>query len=407
MILNIIILILVIIIFLIIIKNKFFDGFSNASGYGFRLLLNQNKSIFTSLVPISKSTDIKLLSFINQLKYSIIKPPNTLKYTGTEQGLISRTPKKYNNIILVPGLSDCILKQNNNIVWTENYKNIKKNIYTSKSTNKDGHFHSIRNILKSMNYFEGDKMNTLNYNFIDLNLEEIVDEFKNLLKENTVIIAYDFGCVIINLCIQYLTEKEKKLINKLLFICPTIGGVPLSLKEYFSGNGILSSEQVSKIDSCLLSFPNEKFHTNPVIIYNNISYKPDSIPTLIKNNLYKNFNMNDLLKLQENSFINPEIDTTIIGCSGYNTPTCYNYKNNLKELPERYLPKHSNKNSSMIPFKTIEGLQTDGDSVVSLKSIKHLHSLWNKNCNLEIINSHDHYTILKSYELGLMISKLV
>ena len=406
MILNIIILTLVIIIIFILINNK--DFFSTASGYGFSSSKKTSKSIYVSLVPIEKSLDLKLLSLVNKLKYSIIKPPNHLDYTGTEKGLIGRTPEIYSNIILIPGLSDCTLKQNNSIVWPHNCNQLKKNVYTAVDRNKNTHFGSVITLLKALKYTEGDKLNTLNYNFIQINLKNIVENLKSLLKKNTVIIAYDFGAVIANLAIQHLDVSEKKLINKLLFVCPTIGGVPLSLKEFFSGNTILRPENTQQFDSTMLSFPNEKFFENPVMIYKSTSYNAKSIPKMINNNYKSEFDSNIYLELQERSFINPEIETIIVGCTGLNTPTCYDYKNNLDDLPERHLPKnYSNNNSSSIPQETYIGLQTNGDSVVPLQSIEKLHSLWKNNSTLEIIREKNHYTILKSYELGLIIISLV
>ena len=78
------------------------------------------------------------------------------------------------------------------------------------------------------------------------------------MKDVTVIIAYDFGAVVANICINNIPNNDqgnkiRSKISKLLLICPTIGGVPMTLRDYFSGNGILDPNIIQDFHSVLLS----------------------------------------------------------------------------------------------------------------------------------------------------------
>lgn len=353
-----------------------------------------NKSIFIPLVPRYTNFDFNLFELINKTKFGINRFKNVFEIKNPT----------LNNIIIIPGLGDCILKQNNKIVWPINYENLNKNNYTSVHKNNNSHLNTIYTLLESLNYVEGRKLNTLLYNFIKLDISKVIETLKKLIEENTIIIAYDFGAVVANLCIQLLTKDEKKKIKKLMFICPTIGGVPLSLREYFSGNDRLNNNITKLIDTTLLSFPNKNIYDKPVMIYKSVSYDSDQIFKLIQNNLNEEFNFTNYLEIQNDSLKNPEIETLIVGGSGKNTPACYNYRNNLQDLPEKYSPNNYS-NSTSENNKLLEGLQSNGDSVIALSSLKKLRLLWN--CNLEIINDKNHYTILKSDELSLIILKYI
>ena len=61
---------------------------------------------------------------MSQIKFSFVKPPSNYDITGTREGIISRTGNKSKNIILFPGQSDYILRQNNREVWPNNIQNI-------------------------------------------------------------------------------------------------------------------------------------------------------------------------------------------------------------------------------------------------------------------------------------------
>ena len=367
----------IIIIFLIYLNlNKDTETFTTNN-------IEVTKSIYTPLVKISKSQDFNTFGLINKIRFGILKP-NHESITYGENGLIFKSPKQYNNIIIIPGLGDCILKQDNNIVWPINCKNINKYNYTSVHLNNNSHMSTIIKLLRTLNYNE-DKLNTLVYDFINFDISKIILTFKELLKNNTTIIAYDFGAVVANLCIQKLSNKEKNKINNLLLISPTIGGVPLAIKEYLNGNEIINNNSTQNIDTTLLSFPNKEMYSDPVILQNSIKYTSDNISKLIKTNLNEDFDNKEYIKLQEESLKNPEVDTVIIGSSGFNTSVCYNYKDNLRELPEN--------------------LETDGDLIISIDNIKKLQKKWSSNCKLELIKNKNHYSILKSNELCYIILK--
>ena len=164
-----------------------------------------------------------------------------MKLPKTDKGIIPTTPEGYSNIILFSGLSDFILKQNNKEVWPRQYTSINNNNGVAVYNNNNGHFNTIVTLLQSLNYKESDKLNTILYDFRKLDLMQIHKQFKALLKNNTVIIAYDFGCTIANLCLQALKNTEElQKVSKFLLICPTIGGIPMTLRDYFSGNGSIS-----------------------------------------------------------------------------------------------------------------------------------------------------------------------
>ena len=369
------ILVIIIIFLLYLNLNKTNETFTNN--------IEITKSIYTPLVRISKSQDFNTFGLINKIRFGIFKPNHESVSYG-ENGLIFKSPKQYNNIIIIPGLGDSILKQDNNIVWPINCKNINKYNYTSVHLNNHSHMSTIIKLLRVLNYNE-DRLNTLVYDFINFDISKILLTFKELLKNNTTIIAYDFGAVVANLCIQQLSKEEKSKINNLLLICPTIGGVPLAIKEYLNGDEIIDKNSTQNIDTTLLSFPNKEMYTDPVVLYNSVKYNSDNIYKLIKTNLNEDFNNEEFIKLQEESLKNPEVDTVIIGSDGFNTSVCYNYKNNLRELPE--------------------SLETNGDLIVPLDNIKSLQKKWSSNCKLELIKDKNHYSILKCNELCYIILK--
>jgi len=408
------ILILCFVVLLIIAVNYYFI-FSNSStdnfisGYGFDNY-SKVKTIFTPLNEVSKSTDFKLFSLVSQLKYSINKPKPDLVKTGTEKGIISKTSGEYANIILFPGLSDCIIRQNSAEVWPKNINKMEKDgmdndisIYN----NNKGHFNTITTLLESLNYKEGSKLHTIVFDFRDFDINNIVNEFKSKLTNNTVIIGYDFGCTIANLCIQTLTQQDKNMISKFLLICPTIGGIPLAIRDYMSGNGIINPRSIYDNSSVLMSLPNENIYDKPIVIYNSVSYKSKDIPHLLKELKIPDDKYRQLKQLQNVSLKNPGVKCIIVTNSEFSTPTCYNYKNNLRNKPETYLPDNNTLSPSNIPEVRLEGLQTKGDSVVPIESIIKLKHMWGDNCIVELIKDKDHFTILKSYELGLIITSIV
>jgi len=377
MIKNCINLILITIIIILLYLNFNTEKFDN--------IKDETKSIYTPLVKITKSQDFNTFGLINKIRFGIFKP-NYESISYGENGLIFKSPKNYNNIIIIPGLGDCILKQDNNIVWPINCKNINKNNYTSVHLNNNSHMSTIIKLLRVLNYND-DKLKTLVYDFINFDISKILLTFKELLKNNTTIIAYDFGAVVANLCIQQLSKEEKTNINKLLLICPTIGGISLSIKEYLNGNSSMNNNITSNIDTTLLSFPNKEMNYYPVILYNSVKYYSNNISELFQKELNDEFNNEEVIRLQKESLKNPEIDTIIIGSDGFNTPVCYNYKNNLRQNPLC--------------------LEDNGDSIVPIENIKKLHNKWSYNCKLEIIKNKNHYSILKSYELCVLILKYI
>ena len=407
-----------------LLKNLLFkDSFGdfNASGYG----LNQQFGKLNSIVPLnipSKSTDFKLLSLLSQIKFSYVKPPSTFDITKTAKGIL-QYPKKgkgsYKNVILFPGNADYKLMQKGNEVWPKNINKLDNSSEAIVFENNEGHMNPIVTLLENLDYKEGYNMNTVRYDFRKIDLDKIIQQMKTYLKNknennNSIIIAYDFGAVIANICINYLRELDKKdgtnfyeMISKFIMICPTIGGIPMTLRDYFSGNGVIPSKLIEKYYSILLSMPNKKFYEKPVAILDSVSYSADSqnISELlnIKNkpvDLYKN-----LLKLQHFSFENPGVDCIIVANGQFSTPVCYNFKNDLSTNPERYYSVNNNQFPGLDIQNngTYEGLQAQGDKVVPLSSIEKLMGMWSNNTTVEMIRDKDHFTILKSYELALII----
>ena len=260
----------------------------------------------------------------------------------------------------------------------------------------------IFELLNSLNYVEGTNLNTIVYNFINFNIENIVNQLKSFIKNNTIIIAYDFGCILCNICIHYLNKYEKSKILKLLYICPTIGGIPLSIKDY------LENSNNQEFKSLLLSFPQHDFYDNPVIIYNSIGYKPNNIGYLLNNvNKTCKNNLESLKDLNKLSIKNPEIKCIIIANNEFNTPTSYNYKNDLLSSPEKYLSENNNFAATTIPNPILTGLQSMGDQVVPFSNILKLKNDWGENVSIEIIKNKNHFSILKSYELGLILVSII
>ena len=402
-------LILVLIVFpllKLLTSENFFDG----SGYGF----NKKFGKINSLIPlnnISKSTDFKLLSLISQIKFSFIKSPSSYIKTYTKKGIISTNYNNNKNIILFPGQSDYILRQNNTEVWPKNIKYINNYKPATVYENNNGHFNTINTLLEYLNYKNGERLNTITYDFRNINFQDVFNKFMQFLKNDTVIIAYDFGAIVANICINNIPKNEegnriRNKISKLLLICPTIGGIPMTLRDYFSGNGILNPDMIQNYHSVLLSMPSNKFFNMPVAIFNSLSYNANNINVLMDQ---ENKPSELFLKLskqyEELSMNNPNVDTIIIASDQFSTPVCYNFKNNLRDNPETYDPKNNNQ----FPLTDIEhngnfeGLQAYGDRVVPISNIIKLKELWGNNCKIELIKDKDHFTILKSYELALII----
>ena len=390
------------------------ENFFNGYGYG----LNGRFGKINTLVPLnntSKSTDFKLFSLISQIKFSFIKPPSSYNITDTREGIISRTNNRFKNIILFPGQSDYILRQNNTEVWPRNIKNINNSKSSVVYENNNGHFNTITTLLQNLNYKNGDRLNTITYDFRNINFDNVLDKFLQFLKDDTVIIAYDFGAVVANICINKIpnTEEGSKMrskISKLLLICPTIGGVPMTLRDYFSGNGILDPNIIQDYHSVLLSMPNKKLYDLPVTIFNSLSYNADNINVLMdQENKSSELFLNLRKQFQELSLQNPNVQTIIIASDQFSTPISYNFRNNLRENPETYKPQNNNQ----FPLTDIqnngnfEGLQAHGDRIVPISSINKLKELWGDNCNIELIKDKDHFTILKSYELALIILSIL
>ena len=401
---------IIVLVYFLFLKPLVFDNFSNMSGYG----LNNKFGKINTLIPlnnISKSTDFKLFSLMTQIKFSFLKPPSNYEITGTKKGIVYKTGKNMNNIILFSGQSDFILKQNNIEVWPENFKNINNNKSVVVYNNNNGHFNTITTLFENLNYKYNDKINTILYDFRNINFDNVYDKFIEHLKDNTVIIAYDFGAVIANICINTIpnTEEGKQLknkISKLLLICPTIGGIPMTLRDYFSGNGLIQTNIIERYHSILLSMPNEKLYDKPVAILNNLSYKSSNINILMNYENKPTQLFTELrTKYQNLSMNNPNVNTIIIANDQVSTPVCYNFRNNLKQAPERY----NSINNNQFPVTdiqnngTFEGLQATGDGVVPISVIHKLKNMWGNNCKIELVKNKDHFTILKSYELELII----
>lgn len=379
----IVIILLGIFVFLPLLNN--IEGF-NGSGYGFRKSFGE----INSIIPynkISKSTDFKLFSLISQLKYQTLKLPSSYNITGTSQGILTKTPGIYSNIILFPGLGDYVIKKTNE----------KDDDFIIENNNK-GHFNTIINILESINYKESDKLNTITYDFRNIDIQKIFNQFLSFINSNNnnLIIAYDFGCVIANICLNLYNNLKNNSINEIIqrciFICPTIGGTALTLKDY------LKYKEIQKYDSILMNFPQKDFNNRPVIIYDSISYNVNNLQDLLNLDKEKLRKLNDLNNL---SYKNAYVNYIIVYNDEYSTPICYNYGNNLKGNPERYYIDNNNFKPSS--ENTVEGIQVKGDKVVPFQSIIKIKELWNKYCQLELIRDKDHFTILKSYELALII----
>ena len=152
---------------------------------------------------------------------------------------------------------------------------------------------------------------------------------------------------------------------------------------YTSSNDIINNNSTQNIDTTLLSFPNKQIYNNPVIIYNKIKYSSNNLSNLIKTNLNEDFDNSECLKIQEESLKNPKVNTIIIGSTGYNTPLCYDYMNNLRDTPKKY--SISNYINTPNNNNLIEGLQVNGDLVVPTDNLYKLQSLWGDNCKLEIL----------------------
>lgn len=381
----------------------------NGSGYG----LNNKFGTVNTIVPlnnVSKSTDFKLFSLMSQVKFSFIKPPSLNKITRTSAGIISKSNNNMKNIILFPGQGDYILTQNNSQVWPINIQNIDNNESATVYANNKGHFNTVTTLLENLNYKEGDKLNTITYDFRNINFQEIIKQFKQFINGDTVIIAYDFGAVIANICINILQKMKDNInhskISKLLLICPTIGGVPMTLRDYFSGNNVVNPSIIQNYHSVLLSMPNKQLYDDlPIAIYNSISYNAKDIHVLMDYENKPSKLFKELQYYQHLSIENSHINTIIITNDQYNTPVSYNFRNNLKQSPEKY----NGVNNNQIPLTDIhnngkvEGLQANGDGVVPISVINKLYEKWGANCKIELIKDKDHFTILKSYELALII----
>lgn len=382
------------------------DDFTNASGYG----LNNKFGEKTCIIPLNivpKATDFKLFSLVSQLKYSFIKPPSVKYITGTDDGIIEKPNNINKNVILFSGCCDLKLKQDSMEVWPNNISHLSNKKPANVYNNNSGHFNTITTLLETIGYKDKENMNTILYDFREFDLNKILEQFKRYLKPNTVIIAYDFGAVIANLCILALENKE--YISKFILISPTLGGTPITIRDYFSGNGIISPNMIENYYSILMSLPNENMlYDKPVVIYNSLSYNANSISELLKEENKPVDLFKELMMLQNLSLKNSGVPCIFVTNNEQQTPICYNYKNNLKGKPEMYKPLNNNK----LPTTDIhnngmyEGLQSLGDGIVPFENIQKIIQEWNKsqnNCYLEIIKDKDHFTILKSYELALVI----
>jgi hypothetical protein len=378
------------------------------SGFGLSNILPTNINLNTeisTLIPlnlITPSTDFKLLSLINQLKYQIVQPLSTLNITRTEKGILSKGINIYSNVILFPGNADYKLKQNNNVVWPPTVHNMNNmdDTYTEVNNNS-GHFNSITTLLETLHYKSGENLHTILYDFRKFNIETILKQFENFIKNNTVIIAYDFGCVIANICINMLNVEMKSKLKKLLYICPTIGGIPLSVKDY------LNTKEYRKFQSLLMSLPQQQFFEYPIIMYNSIGYKAQYIPYL-----FKQFDSNidtqvesyqNLLNL---SIKDPQVSCVILTNNQYDTSVSFDYNNNLLKPPQNYLPENNNFGYSTVNNNVLVGLQSKGDQVVPFSNIVKLKQTW-KDCDIKLVKNKNHFSILKSYELGLLITTLI
>lgn len=390
----------------------FKDAFHNISGYGFSSNIYQKSSIIPHNT-ITKSTDFKLMSLRNQLKYSVIRP-SSFYNTHTSNGIIPVTNKDLPNIMVFPGSCDMILKQNNREVWPNNMKDLKPDALTNIEVNTAGHMRPVYDLLSVLGYSKLDRVHTVTYDFRNFDIDNIIDNLIEYYKGNdkkTIIIAYDFGCVIANLYVHSLKKQNHVLYNKisnLLYICPTFGGTAIALKDYFDN---VKNPNISQSNSLLMNFPMEGFYKKPVIIFRDIGYMPKNIPKLMAHVENTSPNYTKLMNLQKISLEDPGIKTIIVANKQFNTPSTYDYKNNLLGKPVSYLRETNNLSPSFQtpsnPEGTIKGLQVEGDSIVPINNIYKICENWKNTCNLELVRDKDHFTILESYELGLLISSLI
>ena len=469
MVLNILIIILVLLVIgLLIFKEKFKSFFTslgenfNGSGYGFRKSFSEN-TMFVPLNDITKSTDFNLLSLINQLKSQTMKDNSNYTITKTEQGIIGKTSDEYPNIIIFPGMADTRILNNNTELWPngnssklnelfiKNVESSKDNKYYELAVSQDGHLSDMYSLLKNLGYKHIDnltlqlrenqykyddrtnevKVNTLNYDFVNLDINMIQKQFNSLLEnysknknKKTIIIGYDTGCILANICLLNIKKNNEKLhniIDKFLMISPNFGGSVLSIKDILNA---YKADNIFKLmsDGLLLNLPQEKFYNKPVFILNSIGYKSNDISEL--------FRLMKLPKELGESIINKskimnELHSSSLEDSGVNThilfseeveiyknqtPVCYNYKNNLLGNPERYYLPNNNKTASYETVSneegTIEGLTENGDNIIPTTSINILSTIF-KNAKINKIKNKNHFTILKSYELALNISSLI
>ena len=386
-----------------------YDSFTNASGYG----LSNKFGKINSLVPvnlINKSTDFKLFSLLTQLKFNFVKPPSEYTITGTDEGIISNLkPNKSKNIILFPGLTDIILKQNNSEVWPRNFNKIDNSKSASAFNNNEGHFNTIITVLTSLGYKNGVNLHTMVGDFRKIDMDSLYKLFLTFIQNNTVIIAYDYGCVLANICIQKLMSDNSEninLIEKYILIAPTLGGTVMTLRDYLSGNGIVPTSLIQDYHSIIMSLPCPEIYENyPIAIYNSIKYNASNLKSLLKEankdtDLYENIHQLQLLSLQR---IN--INSIIVTSNQFSTPVCYNFRNNFNEEPERYRSINNNQKPGLDIQNntTFEGIQDFGDKVVPFSVTQKVKESLFENCKLEIIKDKDHFTILKSYELALII----
>lgn len=487
-ILNIIIIILVLVVIGILFFKDNFKSFFinlaenfNGSGYGFRKSFSEN-TMFIPLNEVSKSTDFNFLSLINQLKSQTMKDNSNYSITKTEQGIIGKTSEEYPNIIIFPGMSDVKILNNNNELWPKgnnsklnelfikkskeknNNDSIKKQIdnknslekndlstYYELDTNKNGHLSDMYSLLKNLGYKHIDnltlqlrenqykyngrtnevKVNIINYDFINIDINLIQKKFDSLLEnysknknKKTIIIAYDTGCILANNCILNTKKSSQSLYNnidKFLMISPTFGGSVISIKDILNS---YKSDNIYKLmaDGLILNLPQEKFYDKPVFILNSVGYKSNNIIELFKlMNLPKELSEaiinkhKQMNKLHTNALEDSGIDTHILFSEEVEvyknqTPVCYNYKNNLLGNPERYYLPNNNKTGSYQTVSneegTIEGLTENGDNIIPTTSINILSTIF-KNAKINKIKNKNHFTILKSYEFALNIASLI
>ena len=214
------------------------------------------------------------------------------------------------------------------------------------------------------------------------------------------------------MCINSIKQSSShKNIHKFIMICPTIGGTPITLRDYFPGNGTVPASLLESYDSVLMSMPHQQFYDNPIAIYNSVSYKSNHIDKLMEFAHKSPATIElftELIKKQELSFQNPGVDCIIVASDQFSTPVSYNFKNDLSQSPERYRPINNNQQplSDIQHSGTFEGLQSKGDRIVPISSIIKLRDMWKNEINtinVELIKDKDHFTILQSYELALII----